>query len=220
MSNTSPTTRIRVAVIEDEAVLRQGLVERITSDERFLCYDVFGSAEELIASPNLPYIDVFLIDIKLPGMSGIAAIEELRRKNVPGQVLMLTNFDDDHHVREAVLAGARGYLLKTTPTQRLLEGLAEIHAGGAPMNGSIARIILEHVAQMPRPSAMSMLSERERNVLALLCNGMQYKEIGEVMYLSLETIRSHVRNIYNKLNVHKRHEAEAIYRRHSQGESA
>ena len=213
MSSSVPLTRIRVAVTEDEDVLRNGLRERITSDDRFLCDDVFSTAEDLLNSPNLYYIDVFLVDIKLPGMSGITAIGELRRRNVNGQVLMLTNFDDDDHVRDAVLAGARGYLLKTTPTHRLIDGLIEIHAGGAPMNSSVASIVLDYVAQLPRPSALSMLSDRERNVLGRLAEGMQYKEISESMYLSLETVRSHVRKNYAKLNVHNRREAEALYRK-------
>ncbi|MBL0321424.1 MAG: response regulator transcription factor [Ignavibacteria bacterium] len=106
---------IRVAIIEDESVLRKGLAKRITADPRFVCTDVFGSAEALLAADFLDKIDVFLIDIGLPGISGITLIERLRSLGVPGQMLMLTNFDDDANVRSAIMAGARGYLLKTTP---------------------------------------------------------------------------------------------------------
>lgn len=168
--------------------------------------------------PDLHVIDVFLIDIKLPGMSGIAVIDKLRRMNVPGQVLMLTNFDDDEHVRTAILAGARGYLLKTTPAPRLLDALEEIHIGCAPMNASVARLILDYIAELPKPSALAALTDRERDerdVLALLAERKQYKEIAEDLFMGLETVRSHVRGIYSKLNIHTRFEAEEIYRRHS-----
>ena len=215
MSVFLPTTPIRVAVIEDEAILRQGIVERITSDARFTCQDVYASAEDLLLCPDLHVIDVFLIDIKLPGMSGIAVIDKLRRMNVPGQVLMLTNFDDDEHVRTAILAGARGYLLKTTPAPLLLDALEEIHIGGAPMNASVARLILDYIAELPKPSALAALTDRERDVLALLAERKQYKEIAEDLFMGLETVRSHVRGIYSKLNIHTRFEAEEIYRRHN-----
>lgn len=203
---------IRVAIVEDQTVLRKGLVKRITSDERYTCEDAFATAEELLACPRLREIDVFLVDIGLPGMSGIDAIEQLRAMELPGQVLMLTNFDDDEHVRAAVLAGARGYLLKTTPRARLINAIAEIHAGGAPINGNVARIIMEYMSSMPRPSMLDTLTDRERDVLALLADRKQYKEIADILFMSIDTVRTHVRGIYSKLNVHKRTAAAKVYR--------
>lgn len=204
--------KINVAIVEDEAVLRKGLVQRISADERFVCTDIHAAAEDLLQSPNLGTIDVFLVDIGLPGMSGIELIDKLRAMNLPGQMLMLTNFDDDVNVRSAVMAGARGYLLKTTPQPRLLDALEEIHTGGAPMNGSVARIIMNYLSEIPRPSAMSLLTDRERDVLAKLAERKQYKEIAEDLFMSIDTVRTHVRNMYAKLNVHRRSEAESIYR--------
>lgn len=206
------STPIRVAIVEDEAVLRSGLAKRIGSDARYLCTDVFASAEELLACDHLEQIDVFLVDIGLPGMSGIDAIERLRGMNLPGQILMLTNFDDDEHVRAAVLAGARGYLLKTTPSKRLNDAIEEIHTGGAPLNSIVARIIMDYMNSMPRPTALDSLTDRERDVLALLADRKQYKEIADMLFMSIDTVRTHVRGIYTKLNVHKRAQAEKIYR--------
>jgi DNA-binding NarL/FixJ family response regulator len=204
--------KIRVAIIEDEDVLRAGLAKRIGSDERYVCTDIFSNAEDLLACGHLDTIDVFLVDIGLPGMSGIDAIARLRGMNLPGQVLMLTNFDDDEHVRAAVLAGARGYLLKTTPSKRLNDAIEEIHTGGAPLNSIVARIIMDYMNSMPRPTALDSLTDRERDVLALLADRKQYKEIADMLFMSIDTVRTHVRGIYTKLNVHKRAQAEQIYR--------
>ena len=209
MSNT-----IRLAIVEDDPVLRVGLSKRLNSDVRFSCLDVFESGEELLVSPNLDAINVFLIDIDLPGMSGITAIERLRELDLPGQILMLTNFDDDDHIRSAILAGARGYLLKTTPRARLLKAIEEIHSGGAPLTSNVARIIMDYMASLPRPTSLDTLTDRERDVLALLADRKQYKEIADILFMSLDTVRSHVRGIYSKLNVHKRIDAEKIYRGH------
>jgi len=206
------SSTIRVAIVEDEVVLRKGLSRRIAADSRFTCTDVFETAEALLASRNLDSINVFLVDIGLPGISGIEAIEQLRDMNLPGQILMLTNFDDDEHIRAAVLAGARGYLLKTTPSTRLLNAIEEIHSGGAPLTSNVARIIMDYMASLPRPTALDALTDRERDVLALLADRKQYKEIADLLFMSLDTVRSHVRGIYSKLNVHKRVDAEKIYR--------
>lgn len=206
------TSRIRVALVEDEDVLRTGLTQRIGSDERYICTDVFASGEELLACDHLDQIDVFLVDIGLPGMSGIDAIERLRAMNLPGQILMLTNFDDDDHVRAAVLAGARGYLLKTTPQTRLNNAIEEIHTGGAPINSIVARIIMDYMTSLPRPTALDSLTDREREVLALLADRKQYKEIADILIMSIDTVRTHVRGIYSKLNVNKRGAAAKIYR--------
>lgn len=214
--NDTSSAPIRVAIVEDEAVLRSGLAKRIGSDARFSCKDVFGSAEELLACQHLDAIDVFLVDIGLPGMSGIEAIDRLRSMNLPGQILMLTNFDDDDHIRAAVLAGARGYLLKTTPLERLNNAIEEIHTGGAPINSIVARIIMDYMVSMPRPTALDSLTDRERDVLALLADRKQYKEIADILFMSIDTVRTHVRGVYTKLNVHKRAAAEKIYRETTQ----
>jgi DNA-binding NarL/FixJ family response regulator len=125
---------------------------------------------------------------------------------------MLTNLDDDEHVRAAVLAGAKGYLLKTTPQARLNNAIEEIHVGGAPLTSNVARILLDYLSNLPKPSALDILTQRESEVLALLAERKQYKEIADTLFMSVDTVRTHVRGIYQKLNVHKRSEAERIFR--------
>ena len=141
---------IRVAIVEDEEILRTGLAQRIGSDERFICSDVVGSAEEMLKSTNLSSINVFIIDIGLLGMSGIELIEHLSASDVLGQVLRLTNFDDNEHVRAAGLAGAKGYLLKTTPQARLNNAIEEMHVGRAPLTSIVARILLDYLSNLPK----------------------------------------------------------------------
>jgi len=204
--------KIRIAIVEDDTVVRSALATNINSDSRFECRYAMASIEQLLGAPDLSDVDVFLLDIQLPGMTGIEGIEFIRQRNTSGQVLMLTNFEDNERIRLSVLGGARGYLLKTTPTHKLLDALQEIHEGGAPMTSHVARIILEYMAQLPKPSKLDDLTEREMDVLQLISDRRQYREIADTLFISLDTVRTHVRNIYAKLNVHKRREAERIYR--------
>jgi DNA-binding NarL/FixJ family response regulator len=203
---------IRVCIVEDDPLTRQHLAHGLATDPQFLCADVFASAEELLACKHLRKIDVFLIDVGLPGMSGIDAIRELESLDVPGQILVLTIFDDDHTIRDAVVAGARGYLIKTVPRKQLMNAIIEIHEGGAPLSSQAARVIMDFVAQLPRPNILDRLTVRERDVLALLAQHKQYKEIADDLFMSIDTVRTHVRSIYRKLKVHRRGEAERMYR--------
>lgn len=206
------TERIRVAIVEDDSVIRGSLATYIRSDDRLTCTHECSSIEELLSHEDLEAVDVFLLDIGLPGLSGIQGIEHIRRRNEKAQILILTNFEDSERIRTAVLSGARGYLLKTTPPQKLLEALCEIHQGGAPMTSHIARIILEYFGALPKPTKLHELTDRELDVLRLVSDRKQYKEIADELFISLDTVRTHVRNIYSKLNVHKRRDAERIYR--------
>ncbi|MEN9281396.1 MAG: hypothetical protein RL594_331 [Bacteroidota bacterium] len=203
---------IRIAIVEDDTVIRSGISSNISSDSRFECRHAVASIEELLSFNDLDVVDVFLLDIGLPGMSGIDGIEHIRQRNETAQVLMLTNFEDHERIRLSVFGGARGYLLKTTPPSKLLDALQEIHEGGAPMTSHIARTILEYMAGLPKPSKLDELTDREMEVLRRISDRRQYREIAEELFISLDTVRTHVRNIYSKLNVHKRRQAERIYR--------
>jgi len=203
---------ISVAIVEDDAVIRNGIAASIMSDQRFECRFAVASIEELLAFSDINVVDVFLLDIGLPGMSGIDGIELIRQRNESAQVLMLTNFEDNERIRMSVLGGARGYLLKTTPQHKLLDALQDIHEGGAPMTSHIARTILEYMAGAQPPSKLDELTDREMDVLRLISDRRQYREIADTLFISLDTVRTHVRNIYSKLNVHKRREAERIFR--------
>lgn len=203
---------IRIAIVEDDQIIRSGLAESINGDDRFTCTESHGSIESLLESTDVEVVDVFLLDIGLPGMSGIEGITHIRKRNDHGQILVLTNFEDNDRIRESVLAGARGYLLKTTPVPRLLDALQEIHGGGAPMTSHIARIILDYLASLPKPNKLKDLTEREYEVLQKIAERRQYKQIASDLFVSIDTVRTHVRNIYAKLNVNKRREAEEIFR--------
>lgn len=204
---------IRVSIVEDDAMLRRTLASRINDDPRFTCTRNYPSAEELFRARDYSNIDVYLVDLVLPGMSGIEAISRLRRRRVKGQMLVLTNFHDDELIRESVIAGARGYILKTTPIPGLLDALQDLHTGGSPMNSAVARIIVDYVASLPKRNGIELLTSRELDVLHRLAQRKLYKEIAIELEMSVDTVRSHMKSIYGKLNVHKRFQAEQIYRR-------
>lgn len=210
---------IRIAIVEDDQIIRGGLAESINGDDRFTCTESHGSIESLLESAHVEVVDVFLLDIGLPGMSGIEGIAHIRKRNDQGQILVLTNFEDNDRIRASILAGARGYLLKTTPIPRLLDALQEIHEGGAPMTSHIARIILDYLASLPKPNKLKDLTEREYEVLQKIAERRQYKQIASDLFVSIDTVRTHVRNIYAKLNVNKRREAEEIFRSAKKEES-
>jgi DNA-binding NarL/FixJ family response regulator len=204
--------RIHVSIVEDDDLLRTVLQDNINADGRFECVHSCSSAEDLFSRRNYRRADVYLMDIVLPGVSGIEALKRLRRVGIRGQSLMLTNFDDPELVRSAVLAGAQGYLLKTTPIPRMLDSLVDICNGGAPISSTVARIIVDYIASLPQPTGVELLTVREYDVLRMLSQRRLYKEIAVELEMSLDTVRTHVRSIYNKLNVHRRVEAERIYR--------
>ena len=211
---------IRVSIIEDDEMLRRTLASRIDEDPRFTCVRNYPSAEDLFREREFSHTDVFLVDLVLPGMSGIEAIARLRRRRVKGQMLVLTNFNDDGLVREAIIAGARGYILKTTPIPGLLDALQDVHTGGSPMNSAVARIIVDYVASLPKRNGIELLTSREHEVLHRLAQRKLYKEIAIELKMSVDTVRSHMKSIYSKLNVHKRFQAEQIYRRRQASKGA
>jgi DNA-binding NarL/FixJ family response regulator len=204
--------QIRIAVIEDDASLRQILCEWFRRAEGFLCVFDVGSAEQAIERLAQAEPDVTLVDINLPRMSGVEVVRRMKSKMHKTQFLMLTVYDDANHVFEALAAGASGYLLKRTPKAQLLEAVREVHAGGSPMTSSIARIVVQ---SLRRPSGDGSqeegLSRREAEVLNLLAKGFLYKEIADFLQISLPTVSTYVRRIYEKLHVHSRAQAVARY---------
>jgi DNA-binding NarL/FixJ family response regulator len=204
--------QIRIAVIEDDASLRQILCEWFRRAEGFSCVFDVGSAEQAIERLAQAEPDVTLVDINLPRMSGVEVVRRMKSKMHKTQFLMLTVYDDANHVFEALAAGASGYLLKRTPKAQLLEAVREVHAGGSPMTSSIARIVVQ---SLRRPSGDGSqeegLSRREAEVLNLLAKGFLYKEIADFLQISLPTVSTYVRRIYEKLHVHSRAQAVARY---------
>lgn len=200
--------KIRVALVEDDAQVRDGLQLLIANSDHCRCVAAFQSAERaLSAFPDLDP-DVVLMDIHLPGMSGIDCIRELKRRRPKIQIMMLTVFEDHDRIFKSLAVGASGYLLKQTPPARLLEAIVELHNGGSPMSTQIARHVVEAFHRpMAEEDPSAVLSPREKEIIAALAKGYLYKEIASQLGLSVETIRTHIHNIYEKLHVRSRTEA-------------
>ena len=199
---------INVGIVEDEKQIRESLTILINGSEGFTCAYSFETAEEaIIAIPPLN-LDVVLMDIHLPGKDGIECIYELKPKCEAVQFLMCTSFEDTDSVFKALKAGASGYITKTTQPSKILDAIVEVFNGGSPMSSNIARKVVDSFQNSNRGnSELLKLSEREKEILNLLSQGLRYKEIADKLFLSTETVRTHIRNIYEKLQVNSRTEA-------------
>ena len=202
------TRDIRVAIVEDQGPTREGLTALIGGTPGFQTVGSFGSMEEALPTLDREPPDVLLLDIQLPGLSGVEGVRRVRERHPELPVLMLTVFADNDHVFQAICNGASGYLLKDTRPARLLEALRELHDGGAPMSPEIARKVVEMFQRVAPPRAADhRLSSRELEVLRLLAEGHGYKTAAAALGLAEDTVRFHVRHIYEKLHVHSKSEA-------------
>jgi DNA-binding NarL/FixJ family response regulator len=199
---------IRVAIIEDRRETRDGLTALINGTDGYKCTGSFRSMEEALRLIHEELPDVALVDIGLPGMSGIEGIRELKERH-PGLVmLVLTVYDDDERIFDALCAGAHGYLLKKTPPARLLEGLRDAANGGSPVSPEVARRVIELFREVRPPEhADYRLSPHELRLLRLLVEGHNYRTAAVELGVSINTISFHMRNIYEKLQVHSKSEA-------------
>ena len=196
---------IHIAIVEDDNEIRQTLTLIIDGSMGFRCKHAFPDGESALASlGNLP-VDVVLMDIDLPGKSGIEVTRQLKQQCPEVDFIMLTVQSDDDSIFESLCAGASGYLLKDTSPADLLKHIKEVFEGGAPMSSQIARRIINSFRIISNP-----LSERETEVLKMLSMGKNYKDVAEEIYLSPHTVKTHIKNIYSKLHVKNR--AEAIYK--------
>lgn len=206
---------ISVAVVEDLEDVREGIATLVDVADGFSCAATFADAEAFLEalSPKRGgglRLDVALMDIGLPGMNGIDAVRELRRRRPAVQAMMLTVYEDNESVFDALRAGATGYVLKTTPPDELLDAVATLHAGGSPMSSGIARRVVEAFHRPPVVAEHEApLTPREEEILDLLVQGHRYREIGEQLFISLDTVRTHVRHVYEKMHVRSRAEAAA-----------
>jgi DNA-binding NarL/FixJ family response regulator len=203
---------IRTAVIEDAASFAKALVKYIEcSDSDVECIGVYPNAEQALEQlpRNLP--DVAIVDINLPGMSGIELVARLRESHPGVLCLILTTYEDSIRIFDALKAGASGYLLKRAPAEEIVNAIVQVHAGGSPMSPQIARQVVSFFHRQPVPSEFGTLSERENEVLRLLAEGSMYKQIAHRLSISVDTVRTHVRKIYEKLHVHSRTEAVLKY---------
>jgi len=201
---------IRVAIVEDQPDTREGLGVLIHGTHGYRVTGSFGSMEEALANIGKQLPDVALVDIGLPGMSGIEGARRLRERHPALLVMMLTVYGDDERIFEAMCAGACGYLLKKTPPARLLESLREVVTGGAPMSPEVARRVVQLFQKFhPPESADYRLSPTEMRLLMLLAQGHHYKTAAAQMQISINTVSYHMRSIYQKLQVHSKSEAVA-----------
>jgi DNA-binding NarL/FixJ family response regulator len=201
---------VSVVIVEDQARIREGLAALIDGTDGFRCAATFGSMEDALNSLRLPLPDVVLMDIGLPGMSGIEGVRRLRAAYPDLQVLMLTIYDDDERIFDAMCAGACGYVLKKTAPARLLESIREVAAGGAAMSPEIARRVISLFREIRPPErADYRLTPHETRLLRLLVDGHNYTTAARELGVSVNTISFHMRRIYDKLQVHSKSEAVA-----------
>lgn len=208
----------KVAIVEDNATLRKYLAELIGNTPRHSCVCACASAEEAIVDIPKFQPHVVLMDIHLPGESGIACAARLRESAPNVQVIMLTVYKDIKMIFQALKAGACGYVLKRSGDQEILEAIAEVRAGGAPMTSEIARMVVRAFVDsppIPAGEGTDQLSTREMEILALLAEGCPNKEIASRLFISAATVRTHLMHIYEKLHVHCRTEAAARYLRNN-----
>lgn len=206
----------KVAIVEDNPTLRQYLAEFIGGTPGHRCVCACASAEQALVEIPAAHPNVVLMDIHLPGESGIACTAQLRQKLPDLQVIMLTVYKDIKVIFQALKAGACGYVLKRSDEREILDAIAEVRAGGAPMTSEIARMVVRSFMETPRDPGRDEtkdLSEREMQILALLAEGFANKEIATRLDISNATVRTHLMHIYEKLHVRCRTEAAAKYLR-------
>jgi DNA-binding NarL/FixJ family response regulator len=208
MTATPQGSAIKVAIIEDEREIRECLTLLLNGTEGYLCTGSYRSMEEALEKIARQVPDVVLSDIGLPGMNGIDGVRLLKQRHPDLLVLMLTVYDDDERIFDAMCAGACGYLLKKTPPARLLDSLKEVVAGGAPMSPEVARRVIALFREIRPPErAEYHLTPHETRLLKLFVEGHNYKTAAAELRVSVNTVNFHVRSIYDKLQVHSRSEA-------------
>lgn len=198
----------RVAIVEDNDKIRDGLEILINGSPEFSCVATYESAEEALKYLPGKKPDVVLMDIALPGMSGIECVGDLKKSLPDVQVMMLTVYEDDDRVFKSLVAGATGYILKNIMPAQLFEAIRDVHNGGSPMSNVIARKVVQAFQSFGSLSKdLESLSDREKEILSYVAKGFHDKEVAEKLFISAETVRKHLRNIYQKLHVRSRTEA-------------
>ena len=206
MMETAP---IKVSIVEDDTAIRETLRSLFIFEEGMEAFTVHSTAEDALLRLRENCPDVVIMDINLPGASGIDCVRQMSQYCQRSQFLMYTVHDDDHRVFEALKAGANGYILKSSTPDEILAAVRELNDGGSPMSAHVARRVVTQLrpAKQERDNGNELLSTRENEVLALLAEGLLYKEIGERLGISTGTIKQHIHRIYDKMHVQNRTEA-------------
>lgn len=198
---------ISLAIVEDLDEVREGLNQFISLNPEFKVLDTFKTAEEALYDIPRLQPDIVIMDINLPGMNGIECVRQVKHKCPHTQFMMLTVYENDEKVFEALKAGASGYLLKNTGLVQLIEAIKELYVGGSPMSANIARKLVTVFREQQNRTPVEALSNRENEILQLLSKGLLYKEIADQLSISTSTVRQHIHHIYEKLHVQNRTEA-------------
>ncbi len=198
---------IKILIVEDDSAVREGLKMLIGGSEGYNCVAACQSAEDALKVIPQLLPDVVLMDINLPGMNGIECVICIKSAYPEIQVMMLTVFDNTEEIYKSLAAGATGYLLKKTPPAKLLEAISELVNGGSPMSGEIARKVVQTFLKPALPQfPEANLTPREEEILSYLAKGYLYKEIANALFINIETVRTHIHRIYQKLQVRTRTE--------------
>ena len=200
MKNTSVK---RIIIVEDDVIIREAFVTLINQSGDYIVVNAYSNAEDAIKKINEDMPDIYLMDIELPGMNGIEAISKIKAILPDTHVVVVTVYENDELVFKALCEGASGYLTKNTPSAKLIESLKELESGGAPMSTHIARMVVSSFHK----NRQTPLTARELEVLELLSSGKSYSTIADQLFIDKETVKSHIKNIYLKLEVHSKAEA-------------
>ena len=203
--------KFKVAIFEDNKLLRESLEQLIDAETDMICTGAFCDANKLIRDMQLSEPDVVMMDINMPGLSGIEAVQLIGDKFPKVHILMQTVFEDNDKIFAAICAGALGYMLKKTSPHKMIEAIRETHLGGAPMTPSVAAKVLQMFRSQGNPGQHEFieLSSREKEILALLIKGKSYRVVASICYISIDTVSTHIKHIYEKLHVHTKSEAVA-----------
>jgi len=198
---------IKLAIVEDIDEFRENIKSYLDDQPEFRCVLSENSIESFLWKiKNSDHPEIVLMDIELPGMSGIEGMKILKEKYPEIEILMLTVYADSRRIFEALCAGASGYLLKNSPFEELKNSIMELHNGGAPMSPQIAREVIGYFKPKSLSKKESVLTDKEKEVVVGLVDGLSYQQIADRLFISVETIRSHIKNIYKKLHVHSKAE--------------
>ena len=203
---------INVAIVEDNDTIREGLAALINGTTGYTSVGLFRDCESFLEKLSSLDVNVVLMDIALPGMNGIEGVKEAKKIKSDTDILMLTIYEDSEKVFDALCAGACGYLVKKTPPSKLLDAIKEVNEGGSPMSSQIARQVItafKESKEIKDDKQEFELSVREKEVINLLASGNNYQQIADQLFISVDTVRHHIKNIYKKLHVHTQSEAVA-----------